>query len=74
MAGKTFVLQISLSCYKKSECVHHNEVLRKPSPPPGLEKQRKERIMIRKEELVFNGLNNKENNENLLHILLIASG
>ena len=63
MVSKTFVLQISLCCSKKSESVHHNAVLEKLSPPPGLKKQRKESMTIRKEELVFNGLEDKENNE-----------
>lgn len=78
MVSKTFVLQISLCCSKKRECVHHNAVSEKLSPPPGLEKQRKESMTIRKEELIFNGLHNKENNEscyeNAPHILLIAVG
>lgn len=65
MVSKTFVFQISLCCSKKSESVHHNAVLEKLSPPPGLEKQRKESMTIRKKELVFNGLEDKENNEML---------
>jgi len=66
MVSKTFVFQISLCCFKKRESVHHNAVSEKPSPPPGLEKQRKESMTIRKEELFFNGIEDKENNEILL--------
>jgi len=64
--------------FQKSDNVHHNAVSERLSPPPGLEKQRKETMTIRKEELAFNGLEDKENNEILLGkcstMLLIVVG